>query len=1111
MFPEGGDLVSGIPARVYFTAKNTMDKPADVSGRVVDENGAQVATFSSLYNGLGRFEITPAPGKSYFATITKPHGIEGKFPLPGVADSGCTLQAVDDYQSARSELRIGVFCSRDQDVIATAALREKRLSDIAIRVARNKPSVIAFPVPAGSQGAIRVTVFDDKLVPLAERLVYRGRGADLKVTVTSDRSSYSPRDPVGLTVETRDLAGKPVVADLSLAVVDDTVLSFADDKSAHMLARVYLESEMPGQEIEEPNFYFSDDAKAPAAIDLVLGTQGWRRFEWQPVLNPEPAQPVTATGARMDDFAPPPAMEPEAAMNADAEEEAGGEDEPRLAAKPAERRQPVARPAGPPAAAEPMPVGRVQGGLGRIAAGKRGRGAAKGEMADGLFAEDKDWDGDQRQAMGWAPVRVFPAPNYEGRYDGPRTDFRETIHWAPSVVTNEKGTAKVNFFVSDAVTSFRVTAEGVSRGGLPGRTEQLIQSKLPVSLAVKMPLEVSKGDRIKLPVTLTNETDRTYGVEVQSQFGRAFRVAGGIPKMVKLAHKEKKTFFAELEVIGDGKKPEDGLMAVAIDTDNLKDEVERTVRVVPLGFPQEISLSGTVKDNARHEVLLAGALPGSIEATINMYPSPLATMVQGTEAIIREPYGCFEQASSANYPNIMVLSYLEENEAAEPQLVQRTMGLLDKGYNMLTGYESPKKGYEWFGGDPGHEALTAYGLMEFVDMANVYGDVDNAMVKRTRAWLKSRRDGKGGYKKNPRALDSFGRASDEVTNGYIAYALSESGDKQLKPELAYQKKIAGATKDPYLMALAANVLYNLEPAAASTNAALSRLVKMQKEDGSFAGADHSITRSGGDALTIETTSIAALALMKAGDSHTGPVRKAIDWLNEHRSGRGNFSSTQATVLALKAMAEYANISRATQSAGVATVLVNGRRAGRVSFEKGHRGALIFDDLAASLKSGKNVIEIKLNADNPLPYSVAISYRSKMPASSKEAAVRLSTTLDKKKIPMGEGVRMRVAVENVTEQGQPMTLARVGLPGGLTFQTWQLKELVDKKLIDFYETREREVVLYFRSMGPRSKKEIDLQLLATVPGQYVAPASRAYLYYTDELKHWVEPTAVMITR
>src|SRR6185503_14853293 len=146
--------------------------------------------------------------------------------------------------------------------------------------------------------------------------------------------------------------------------------------------------------------------------------------------------------------------------------------------------------------------------------------------------------------------------------------------------------------------------------------------------------------------------------------------------------------------------------------------------------------------------------------------------------------GCFEQTSATNYPNIMVMQYLESNEAADPNIVADASGKLNRGYKLLTGYESPQKGYEWFGSSPGHEALTAYGLMEFRDMSKVYASVDKGMVDRTRTWLRGRRDGKGGYRTSEKAIDSFGRASAEVTDGYITYALAQSGDRDLEPEIA---------------------------------------------------------------------------------------------------------------------------------------------------------------------------------------------------------------------------------------------------------------------------------------------------------------------------------------
>jgi hypothetical protein len=139
----------------------------------------------------------------------------------------------------------------------------------------------------------------------------------------------------------------------------------------------------------------------------------------------------------------------------------------------------------------------------------------------------------------------------------------------------------------------------------------------------------------------------------------------------------------------------------------------------------------------------------------------------------------------------------------------------------------------------------------------------------------------------------------------------------------------------------------------------------------------------------------------------------------------------------------------------------------------------------------------------------VEYRSTQPASHPETVVALETHLARPDLKMGDAVRVTVTLRNRTEKGQPMTLARVGLPGGLAFQTWQLKELVDKKVVDFYETRAREVILYLRQMAPGELRVVPLDLVAAVPGDYTGPASQAYLYYTDDQRVWASPMQVRI--
>ncbi|MDX9720267.1 MAG: alpha-2-macroglobulin family protein [Myxococcota bacterium] len=709
-------------------------------------------------------------------------------------------------------------------------------------------------------------------------------------------------------------------------------------------------------------------------------------------------------------------------------------------------------------------------------------------------------------------VRQFPIPEYSPDYQGPRTDFRETVYWNPSLRTDEQGKATVRFPLSDAVTSFRASAEGVA-GVQVLRSEHVLSSKLPISIAAKLPLELSRGDILELPVSVANETERAQRVQYGAAIGPAFQLlANELPANDELAAGERRSYFIRAKVVGNGRQEADGRIQLFAGAGELSDRLERTVRIVPEGFPFEWAASGRLRGAAEHTFRVDRALPDTAELTLRFYPSPVSSLVAGTEALLRAPYGCFEQASSTTYPNIMVMQYLGGQQEVDAAAMEQARAYLDQGYQLLTGYESPGLGYEWFGGDPGHEALTAYGLMEFVQMSKVF-DVDQSMIARTRKWLLDKRDGRGGYMRNPRALDAFGGASDEVTNAYITYALSEAGEKELSKEVELVAEYAAQSEDPYVLALATNTLLNVEPSTERTRTAVKKLMQKQAEDGSFPGAAQSITRSGGQALLIESTALAALAMMKSSDLDAARLDGAIGWIAGSNNGWGSFSSTQATVLALQALTQYASLSSRLPEGVRLRVELNGKQVADLSIDDADSKEMVIGGFGPDLVDGENTVKLYLEgpSDAVLAYSALASYRTKQPLSHPNAAIGLSTQVDKKSVPIGESVRLAVSVKNQRGEGQPMALARIGFPGGLSFQTWQLKELREKGLIDFYETREREVIVYFRAMAPNEERLFELDLLAQQAGSFTGPASSAYLYYTDEEKTWVEPIAMEVLR
>lgn len=93
----------------------------------------------------------------------------------------------------------------------------------------------------------------------------------------------------------------------------------------------------------------------------------------------------------------------------------------------------------------------------------------------------------------------------------------------------------------------------------------------------------------------------------------------------------------------------------------------------------------------------------------------------------------------------------------------------------------------------------------------------------------------------------------------------------------------------------------------------------------------------------------------------------------------------------------------------------------------------------------------------------------------------------------------------------MTMAVVGIPSGLSAQPWQLKELQEKGTIGFYEITDNFVVFYFRDLAPNASHTINLDLKAEVPGEFEAPATSGYLYYTNEYKCWSNTGSITIKK
>jgi len=241
------------------------------------------------------------------------------------------------------------------------------------------------------------------------------------------------------------------------------------------------------------------------------------------------------------------------------------------------------------------------------------------------------------------------------------------------------------------------------------------------------------------------------------------------------------------------------------------------------------------------------------------------------------------------------------------------------------------------------------------------------------------------------------------------------------------------------------------------------------------------------------------------------ANRAVEWIIESRQGAGGFGSTQATILALKAMIEHSKANRRTVADGKLIIKCDDDVVGEEKFRAGRTETISVAGLEAKLKPRENRLKITLTGDNEMPYALDVRYRAAKPADDAGCPVRLSTGLAEKKVAAGDTVALTAELVNTTGDGLPMTVAILGLPAGLEARAEQLDELKEQGVFDYYETGPREVVCYWRSLAPEQKTEVKLDLIAAVPGRYTGPASRAYLYYTAEQKQWNAPLAVEVTR
>jgi alpha-2-macroglobulin-like protein len=292
-YPEGGDLVAGLENRVYFVCRNLQSKPERISGVIVSTSGREMASVETIREGMGLISFTPHLGESYRLKIVTPADIkdEPKLPAP-VTDCPIVLTTGTGVFGQSEPLEFNIRSSKaDIPLVVGAWCRGVLVGQVALvtRKSENGMNPVVLNLPDEACGVIRLTVFDYSIntdkskpqfpKPLAERLVYRRSARRLNVRANDVHEHYAPGETVNMSLAVTNEKNEPVAGAVSVSVVDESLFALADDHTPSMPTYFLLTSEIEKPEnLESADFYLSDKTSSPVALDLLLGTQGWRRF-----------------------------------------------------------------------------------------------------------------------------------------------------------------------------------------------------------------------------------------------------------------------------------------------------------------------------------------------------------------------------------------------------------------------------------------------------------------------------------------------------------------------------------------------------------------------------------------------------------------------------------------------------------------------------------------------------------------------------------------------------------------------------------------------------------------------------------------------------------------
>jgi hypothetical protein len=283
-FPESGNLVNGLRSKVAIKVVGTNGLGIDVSGTIVDNENNIVSNFTTTHLGMGIFAITPQDGKTYKALLTYSNGSKSTINLPAALNSGYVL-TINNTDSETINVKVAAANVADAGKFYLIAQSGGNAQFIASNNTQGNSFSIKAPKSKFPTGIVQFTLFSSTGQPLNERIVFIQHTADLlKLDIKANKNNNLIRERQVLDFMAKDNDGKPIAGNFSVSVVDESKVPDDATEQTSILSHLLLTSDLRGY-IEKPAHYFENVTETTRAnLDMLMLTQGYRRFLWKPLV-----------------------------------------------------------------------------------------------------------------------------------------------------------------------------------------------------------------------------------------------------------------------------------------------------------------------------------------------------------------------------------------------------------------------------------------------------------------------------------------------------------------------------------------------------------------------------------------------------------------------------------------------------------------------------------------------------------------------------------------------------------------------------------------------------------------------------------------------------------